>query len=183
MGAVLIALFGVWLLLQTLVGDLPGVILRIPERLGAAAGGIFAGPTGSGLSNLYTGPLSDLELDPRAGVPGVTGPTGAMQQIQAAIDQRGFNVRGSGAVQVCRFTNLGDGRTSSSWSQHAYRNADDYYGSPAELQRLYDYLKANPDNLPVGTVCYNRQGPCSHPHTDHLHVDGLPRQYGRPRGC
>ena len=79
--------------------------------------------------------------------------------------------------------NLGDGRYGEGWSQHSYGNAGDYYGSPATLQALYLWLIANRQGLPIGTVCYNGQGPCSHPHTDHVHVDALPTRRGVPAGC
>lgn len=102
--------------------------------------------------------------------------TPAIKQIQAAIVDAGFNVRGSPVVVKRKIakTNL--------WSQHSYGNAIDYYGTGSELERLYQALSAakSSGQLPVATLCYNRRGGCTTAHTDHLHVDGKPHYKGTP---
>ena len=66
---------------------------------------------------------------------------------------------------------------SDRWSQHAYGNALDMYGTHAELEDLYQALQL----IPTATeICYHHRGGCTTPHTDHLHVDALPRMRGTP---
>ena len=66
---------------------------------------------------------------------------------------------------------------SDRWSQHAYGNALDMYGTTAELEDLYQALQL----IPTATeICYNHRGGCTTPHTDHLHVAALPRLRGTP---
>lgn len=71
---------------------------------------------------------------------------------------------------------------TSSWSQHSYGNAVDVWGSPARLEALYQETSRNRPWLAVRTLCYNRRGGCTTPHTDHVHVDFHPKQVGDPRG-
>ena len=71
------------------------------------------------------------------------------------------------------------------WSQHAWGNAIDvsnFGGIAAELyprfaylDRVYEWLKAKRDELPIGTVLWRVPA-----HFDHIHVEGLPKQYGSP---
>lgn len=105
------------------------------------------------------------------------GATPSIIGIDLAVSAAGFKLRGVrgnvGAVVVRKILN------SSSWSQHSYGNATDYYGPADELERLYWFLKANPV---ARTVCYDGKGGCTSPHTDHLHVDARPKFSGDPTG-
>lgn len=92
--------------------------------------------------------------------------TAAIKYIDTQIRARFPGVRGNVGVLACRPI-----ATSSKWSQHAHRNATDYYGSPADLAALYTWLTANRHALGAATICYDHKGGCTTPHTDHLHVD------------
>lgn len=171
-GTILIIIAGIWLITQTVAG---GLIDRI-----LAAGNTNA--TGAA----PTVPAA-LDRDRPAGEQPAgnrLGPSPQILKVAEAVKASGIPVRGN-PVTVCRPPNLGNGRTGSGWSQHAYGNAIDYYGTADALQRLYNFLKAHQSagTLPISVICYNHQGPCSHPHTSHLHVAGSPRYTGHPTGC
>ena len=79
---------------------------------------------------------------------------------------------------------------SSISSQHAWGNAIDFKGTAAEMQLLADYLVKHAAELGINYVIYNRMvsqagGPWRpytgvSPHTDHVHIDFFPVQYGTP---
>ena len=79
---------------------------------------------------------------------------------------------------------------TSSWSQHAYCNAEDVHGSAAVMEEVWDYTIAHGVRLRVAHVIYARRiwqpgGGVSYyggtnPHYDHDHVDFLPQGSGLP---
>ena len=72
---------------------------------------------------------------------------------------------------------------SSSWSQHSWGNAADFFPKNKEQgDRLYNYIIAGKQAgiLPVTTVCWQDKGGCTTFHGDHIHVDGSPKKTGTP---
>ena len=86
-----------------------------------------------------------------------------------------------------------DNDPSKGWSQHAYCNANDFHGNPITLQMIATWSVAGARRWGVATVIWNRRIWSYHwgewrvytgdnPHTDHVHVDYLPRYTGNPPG-
>lgn len=87
---------------------------------------------------------------------------------------------------------------STSYSQHAYCNAEDYHGTATEMSSASLWLARNAakdiQNFPAAEIIYNRKiwtppeawhyyGGIN-PHTDHIHVSGFPLQSGsNPSAC
>lgn len=79
---------------------------------------------------------------------------------------------------------------SSSWSQHAYCNAEDIHASASGMATIWSGFIAQAARLNVAHAIYNRriwdpsQGTHayggSNPHTDHVHVDYSPQGSGTP---
>lgn len=78
-----------------------------------------------------------------------------------------------------------------SYSQHAYSNAEDVHGSYAKMQEAFNYTVKNARRLNVRYAIFYRRiykyqtGQVHpyygyNPHTDHIHVEFNPAQYG---GC
>jgi len=83
---------------------------------------------------------------------------------------------------------------TTSWSQHAYCNAEDYGASFSYMQKSVDWLNQNiggrGEDLPISQLIFNRRiwepdtgwqyygG--SDPHTGHFHISGLPERTGTP---
>jgi hypothetical protein len=98
-------------------------------------------------------------------------PTDTISRLQTQIGNAGFVVS-VGRIEGC--TKIAG---TDTWSQHAWGNAIDYVGSPAELERLFQWARLQ---LGVGTVCYRGRGGCTTAHDDHIHIDMLPRFGGTP---
>lgn len=82
---------------------------------------------------------------------------------------------------------------STSWSQHAYGNAIDAFGSSIRLTAVASWAWRNSSKWSVRTIIHNRRVWTSYnptwrtytgvnPHTDHVHLDFNPKWEGTPPG-
>ncbi len=66
---------------------------------------------------------------------------------------------------------------TTTWSQHAWCNAVDFGGPTELLDKAAAYMKRLKDKgyIPLGTLLWRVEG-----HYNHIHAEGLPKQYGTP---
>lgn len=94
-----------------------------------------------------------------------------VQAVNAAVP--GLRVE----VSSCRSI---AGTNPPRWSQHAYDNAADLFGSAADLERAFRFLDGRRATLNIYELCYRGRGGCTTPHNDHLHVSAHPKGTGTP---
>lgn len=97
-------------------------------------------------------------------------PTPAVTSIIAKVNAK-FGPTGNKGIDNCRYI-----KDTTTWSQHAWGNAVDFDVYGVTAQRPYvTYVESLPE---VGTVLWASNRPADH--TDHIHVEGVPKQTGTP---
>jgi len=108
---------------------------------------------------------------------GTSAGTPAVQAFHAAVAAKFGDSLTSAGICACRTIKPHDGGSSSTWSEHAWCNAEDFRGSAAAMARLMIFANVNRVRYKLANVI----GPGTSIQV--VHVDFLPSHRGQVPAC